>query len=1413
MAFNFQDGFYDVDFPSNDSSDIHFQEDCQFDLGFESEGQIDVEVPCGQGGGVSDHGDLTGRDLPNQHPISAITNLQETLDTIPTEFIKSAEIESNHLILTNQDDETVDYNPTSGYATTDYVDSQIDDIQAEIETTKEYIDTQDSGLQSNIDSLKAYVDTQDNTLQGKIDSLKSYVDTQDGNLRNDVDTILNIIPEDAYTEGNELADKQFVNDSINEMAANYVTSTANGDSFATESALQNATKYYYNGVEYSPTKNDYAVVSNYAQSGMPARFLYTGNQWAFQYKFSNLQLSPSQMEALDSGITSEKVASIPTTYVESIVSDQSSITYKNHGDSQSKTFTAKVFAITEDMFDLEYDSTKGVAPYSASYGYTNITISANSGIKWIEGAVYTFVLDEKVATSANRNVRLRIGEDGEWIPMMGGAGTIAAGSTVFVKGITDIFVYKESYISSGALHTLYDTNTTYTINYLISPGIYKSGVGNYAITRYSLCMETPDGTWEKITDPTKTYSTATSKTVNTHGFLLNRILYYNTTTVLANGAFSAANVMYMQSNSIDARYSTNCGTPASWVAGDDFYLIGSLHDDGLFYLDSTQWWGTSLPTSKDGKLYIQIGKVVTTGSYTVTLVLDRLIFYHDGIQVRIYGGGNADEYATVDYVDGKVSDLQDEIDTKITMPSYEEDYDSVITIEDGKVDTQNISEFSVPLTIVKRNDNGCIQANEPVSDADLTNKEYVDTQISDIVSPLSTKITAIEGKIPSAASSTNQLADKAFVNDSISEMAARYVTASAQGASFASEDALKTATKYYFNGEEYTPTVNDYAVVSNAGLIPAQNPARYLYTGSQWAFQYSYSNLQLSDTQMAALDSGITWLKLQDIDDQFLRIADEAKFTSADVNTDKTKLTIKYQQALGMGEKTVEFENTGMQAPSTDEFATGQIRLLTIDKSKTVGSMEYSNTGKSGALVQYAGFGNVNVTTPSADTHATPKNYVDGKLVSITATETQSGDAYCPDLTGEQIQSIYTAYTQDKKVRIVTNSDQSRYYDVVTAASGYCCLIAQEGYLVEYAYTDTVTITVHKAGGGGGGGGGSGTILYKHHIIYTGSIAYQTGTATLTANRIDLQVINKLANKFNGTQSNLHNYTDEALNLYATVYDGTTKLISFTPLIEADADNNISILQLNKGSSVARLSSKNAVASLIFASSSVSEFAEGITGGGGSGVLVECDGQYDDYVDDVIPAPTLEQITSIYNDLIEGKSVTIKVVDEDYGTFVFAVNYAWNYGNETYQISVKVGNKWNLIYYDDSGTVKYDRYSMLEQGEEREVGSIFYKHSIRFHRLSSASTDLPEYCYLVVICQRSTSIGSNAQLIAAQLNATRNYLMRYMSTGVIEQGDAVVSWVEADSTIRIRYYTPWNEYLNVFPLGSYQYYGDTITKL
>ena len=306
------------------------------------------------------------------------------------------------------------------------------------------------------------------------------------------------------------------------------------------------------------------------------------------------------------------------------------------GDMVNAAAMSRHYCITEDMFDLEYDDTAGVAPYNTSYKYTNITIHKDAGVRWKEGALYWFILDTKVATSANRNVRVRIGEDGDWKPVMV-TSAVATGSTVFIKAINCVFIYKSVYQPKGALHCFYDTNTTYTINYNIDAGRVKAGgTGAQAISRYSLILMNPDGTWEKLTDTSAAYSTGTTKKVNPKGFILGQIKYYNDTTVLKGGDLMAANYAYNKVASFIGAYSFNCGTAPGWDIGDYIYLVGTVDSDGLFYLDNTKWWSNALPTSNDGKVYIRLGIALTTTDSTMSLLDDRPVFYHDGNNVRLY---------------------------------------------------------------------------------------------------------------------------------------------------------------------------------------------------------------------------------------------------------------------------------------------------------------------------------------------------------------------------------------------------------------------------------------------------------------------------------------------------------------------------------------------------------------------------------------------------------------------------------------------------------------------------------------------------------------------------------------------------------------------------------------------------------
>ncbi len=138
--------------------------------------------------------------------------------------------------------------------------------------------------------------------------------------------------------------------------------------------------------------------------------------------------------------------------------------------------------ITEDMVTVTTDATKGVAPYSTSYGYTNITVDLDKSLLE-DGLMVTFVINTKmVVASANRNVRVRFGEDDVWHPVCAYNTSILAGSTYFVKAMTLDYMYKTTMYDYGAFHQAqYDTNTNYyeALNTVAASTAAKTATGTY----------------------------------------------------------------------------------------------------------------------------------------------------------------------------------------------------------------------------------------------------------------------------------------------------------------------------------------------------------------------------------------------------------------------------------------------------------------------------------------------------------------------------------------------------------------------------------------------------------------------------------------------------------------------------------------------------------------------------------------------------------------------------------------------------------------------------------------------------------------------------------------------------------------------------------------------------------------------
>lgn len=107
-------------------------------------------------------------------------------------------------------------------------------------------------------------------------------------LQTALDEINEKIPEDASTE-NQLADKEWVDQEIDRVAAYYITSDAQGNPFQTRAALLNAETYYSGGSPRTPTRNDYAIVlADETHDDTEWRYIYSVNEqgvgtWEAQY--------------------------------------------------------------------------------------------------------------------------------------------------------------------------------------------------------------------------------------------------------------------------------------------------------------------------------------------------------------------------------------------------------------------------------------------------------------------------------------------------------------------------------------------------------------------------------------------------------------------------------------------------------------------------------------------------------------------------------------------------------------------------------------------------------------------------------------------------------------------------------------------------------------------------------------------------------------------------------------------------------------------------------------------------------------------------------------------------------------------------------------------------------------------------
>ena len=126
-------------------------------------------------------------------------------------------------------------------------------------------------------------------------------------------------------------------------------------------------------------------------------------------------------------------------------------------------------------------------------------------------------------------------------------------------------------------------------------------------------------------------------------------------------------------------------------------------------------------------------------------------------------------------------------------------------------------------------------------------------------------IAAIVALIPSAASALNQLADKAFVNSSISTATAVFKgTFNVVADLELNYNASQAQIALMLGSKIASADNNDYCFVqiptSNETPLEIARTDRYKYNGTAWAYEYTLNNSGFTAAQWAAINSGITSL-------------------------------------------------------------------------------------------------------------------------------------------------------------------------------------------------------------------------------------------------------------------------------------------------------------------------------------------------------------------------------------------------------------------------------------------------------------------------------------------------------------------------------------------------------------------------
>ena len=255
------------------------------------------------------------------------------------------------------------------------------------------------------------------------------------------------------------------------------------------------------------------------------------------------------------------------------------------------------------------------------------------------------------------------------------------------------------------------------------------------------------------------------------------------------------------------------------------------------------------------------------------------------------------------------------------------------------------------------------QLNAVNSGIDATKVTQIATNTGNITSNTN-RITTIEGKIPSTATSSNQLTDKSYVDNAIATNTANYI--SDNGQPFQSLADLEAYSGPLTN--------NDYAFVETVDSAGNDIYTRYKYNAdqAQWAEEYTITSSYFTSDQWASINSGIAANDVAQIGTN--------KTDIAGLQTSKQdKLTTAQQAAVDSGIDATKVQQIATNATNITALQTGKQDKLTAGTN-----IQINGTTISATDTTYTAGTNIDITSNVVSTQTRGVEYIVGTQTAAT---------------------------------------------------------------------------------------------------------------------------------------------------------------------------------------------------------------------------------------------------------------------------------------------------------------------------------------------------------------------------------------------------------------------------------------------